>query len=421
MMDNGVNLSPELIRGAVESVADAFERMYFDVDAATEMGARLRTRLAGGAYAGAESLGYLAAALSKDLREVRNDHHVSVVVSARNEDGDDAAYSEQVYERYARDNYGFRRVEVFPGSVGYLDLRLFCPAQVAGATAVAAVNFLAGTRALIFDLRRNGGGEDGMVRLLAGYLFDEATELCSIRHRGLRGLEQSRSLDYVPGPRLARLPAYVLTSQTTFSAAEDFTYNLQQRGRAVVVGEQTRGGAHTLEFVPLPEYGLELGIPEGEAINPISKGNWEGTGVTPDIVVPADQALDVAYRHALERLRAALTDPGDLFGVDWALDGIRARLQPAIVDAGTLSLYAGNYGLSNHIRVENGTLHVQHEGYPELAATPLARDLFEYDGGAARVRFEVEGGKAREAVFLTEDGQTFVCRRSRAGGSDLHS
>ncbi len=411
MTEDRTGLSSELIRGAVESVADAFERMYFDVDAATEMGARLRTRLAGGAYADAESLGHLAAALSRDLREVRDDPHISVLAGPRDED-DDGTYSERLYERYARDNYGFRRVEVLPGSVGYLDLRLFCPAQIAGPTAVAAMNYLAGTRALIFDLRKNGGGEDGMVRLLAGYLFDEATELCSIHHRGPRGLEQSRSLDYVPGPRLAHLPAYVLTSQRTFSAAEDFTYDLQQRGRVVVVGEQTRGGGHTLEFVPLPEYGLELGIPEGEAINPISKGNWEGTGVTPDIAVEAEKALDVAYRHALERLRATLTGSEDLFGVDWALDGIRARREPATVDTETLSSYAGNYGLSNRVRVENGALYVQHDGWPELAARPLARDLFEYDDGAARVRFEIDGGDVRRAVFLTEEGLTFVLPRT---------
>ena len=164
---------------------------------------------------------------------------------------------------------------MLPGSVGYVDLRLFCPVQVAGPTAVAAMNCLAGARALIFDLRKNGGGEDGMVRLLAGYLFDEATELCTIHHRGERGLEQSRSLDYVPGPRLAHLPAYVLTSVRTFSAAEDFAYNLQQRGRVTVVGEQTRGGGHTVEVVPLAEFGLELYMPEGEAINPISKRSWD--------------------------------------------------------------------------------------------------------------------------------------------------
>ena len=43
-------------------------------------------------------------------------------------------------------------------------------------------------------------------------------------------------------------------------------------------------------------------IPIGRAINPISKTNWEGTGVQPDIAVPAEQALDVAYREALKAI-----------------------------------------------------------------------------------------------------------------------
>ena len=105
----------------------------------------------------------------------------------------------------------------------------------------------------------------------------------------------------------------MLTSGRTFSAAEGFAYNLQQRGRVTVVGEQTRGGGHTIEIVPLPEFGLELYLPEGEAINPISRRGWEGVSVTPDIAVPAARALEVAYRHALERLKTTLSDPNELF------------------------------------------------------------------------------------------------------------
>lgn len=405
-------LGPEFISGAVRGVATAFERTYFDPDIAKRMGDRLRMRLEEGAFAGATSLDSLAGALMLELLQVQEDPHISVSARPRCGETKQEPCSKRLYDAYARDNYGFRRVEVLPGTIGYLDLRVFCPVQLAGPTAAAAMNLLAATHALIFDLRHNGGGEDGMVRFLAGYLFEEPTELCSIHHRDARGVEQSRSADYVPGPRLAHLPAYVLTSHRTFSAAEDFTYNLQQRGRVVVVGEQTKGGGHTLEFVQLPEFGLELGIPEGEAVNPISKSSWEGVGVVPDLVVESAKALDVAYRHALERLKGTLTDPQDLFRVDWALASVRARLGDVTVDSEALASYVGSYGRNNLVRLQDGTLYVHHEGCPEAACTPLARDLFEYDGGTARVRFEADAGGVRQAVFLVEEGLTFTLRKT---------
>ncbi len=402
----------QFVRQAVLSVAEQFERRFYDARIAAAMGAGLRQRLADGAYSDANSPGKLASALAEDLLQLSDDRHLGVGVLPPDRVDDAPSYVARLYDLHARSNFGFRRVEMLPGSIGYVDIRLFCPADVGGPTAVAAMNFLARARALIFDLRKHGGGEDGMVRLLAGYLFDEATELCSIHHRGPRGIEQSRSLDYVPGPRLVDVPAYVLTSQRTFSAAEDFTYNLQQRGRVTVVGEQTRGGGHTVEIVPLPEFGLELYIPEGEAINPVSHRGWESVGVTPDIAVPAARALEVAYRHALERLKTTLSDPDDLFPVDWALDTVRAQLEPATMDAQALSSYVGAYGHANHVKVRDGVLYVEHAGFPESPARPLAPDFFEYEDGAARIRFERDGGRVVRAVCLTEEGFTYVLSRT---------
>jgi hypothetical protein len=40
----------------------------------------------------------------------------------------------------------------------------------------------------------------------------------------------------------------------------------------------------------------------GRAINPITNQNWEGSGVVPDISVSQEQALNVAYKLALESI-----------------------------------------------------------------------------------------------------------------------
>ena len=44
--------------------------------------------------------------------------------------------------------------------------------------------------------------------------------------------------------------------------------------------------------------GFQAFIPTGRAINPITKTNWEGVGIKPEIVVPAEKALDAALSAA---------------------------------------------------------------------------------------------------------------------------
>ena len=417
-MSQASSAHPEITRTYVEKavrrIGEVFETSYVDEAVGARMREHLEARLADGAFSTCDSLPCFAGDVTRELHAVRNDKHLAVLVRAP--DGDkpscNCPVEDSFYHAHTLENYGFRRVEMLPGAIGYLDLRIFCPPSMAGDTAIAAMNFLANTNAIIFDLRHNGGGEDGMVRLLASYLFDESVELCSIHHRGERGLEQSKTLDYVPGPRLSNVPAYVLTSSTTFSAAEDFTYNLQQLGRVTVVGEQTRGGGHTIEFIKLPEFQLELAVPEGRAVNPISGGGWEETGITPDIPTSARDALLTAQVHALERLKQTLSDPAALDRVNWALLKSHAELEPVSISEETLATYAGHYVRSNRVTLRDGTLFVHHAGFPESPCTPLAQDLFEYEGDGARVHFLKEGNRVTEAVFQLESGQEFRCPRT---------
>jgi C-terminal processing protease CtpA/Prc len=169
-----------------------------------------------------------------------------------------------------------------------------------GELVTAAMSVLAATDALLIDLRQCLGGEPGMAVFLASYLWDdEPAQLTGLRDRKDNLLRQAWTLPYVPGRRFGRTkPVYVLTSATTFSGGEQLGYDLQQLGRGLVVGERTRGGAHAREgFVVHPH--LEATISVAESVNPKTGGNWEGTGVAPDIETTADRAHDVAYERAL--------------------------------------------------------------------------------------------------------------------------
>jgi C-terminal processing protease CtpA/Prc len=171
------------------------------------------------------------------------------------------------------------------------------------------MNFLANMNALIVDLRQCKGGNPGMVALISSYLFDgEPVHLNSLYWRDEDLTQQYWTLPYVPGKRFGEKPVYVLTSSDTFSAGEEFAYNLKTRQRVTLVGERTGGGAHPGSPFRLHPH-FEVFIPVGRAINPITNQNWEGSGVAPDVSVPQDQALNAAYKLALESIIENIGEP----------------------------------------------------------------------------------------------------------------
>ena len=202
------------------------------------------------------------------------------------------------------DNFGIPRVERLNGNVGYLDVRRVPVPANAGPAISAAMELVAGTYALIIDLRRNGGGSPEGVVYWCSHLFDERpTHLNDIFHADTGETHQFWTLPYVPGPRYLDRPVYVLTSSRTFSGGEDFAYALQALGRAQVIGETTGGGAHPTRPFPISA-AVHIAIPFARSINPVTGTNWQGTGVVPDVRVPQEQAYDVAYATALRHVLA---------------------------------------------------------------------------------------------------------------------
>ena len=193
----------------------------------------------------------------------------------------------------------FRKVDILPHGVGYLKLNFFPDTSVCGPTATAAMASLNRADAIIFDLRDNTGGFENMVTLIAGYLFDHPEYMYSPRGAPT---EQSWTHSPVPGNRLADKPVYVLTSASTWSGAEQFSYDLKMLGRATLVGETTRGAAHAGVFHRIDDH-FGVGIPEVKPVNPFGEADWEGTGVEPDVKVKAADALETAKKLAESRLQ----------------------------------------------------------------------------------------------------------------------
>jgi retinol-binding protein 3 len=300
-------------------IEDALKKLndyYVFPETAKKMEEAVRDRIARKEYDQITSAKTLATKLESHLQEVSHDKHLRVMYSAR-PTPPETELRQPGPEEQAREieflrtiNFGFEKVERLPGNVGYLDLRGFLPAQLGAETVVAAMNFVANTDALIIDLRRNGGGDPAMVALISSYLFGaEPVHLNDLYFRPDNSTRQWWTLPYVPGKRYGeKKEVYVLTSKRTFSAAEEFTYNLKNLKRARIVGETTGGGAHPGGGRRINEH-FAIWVPTGRAINPISKTNWEGTGVTPDIDVPAEQALKVAHIAAMNSVLEKVTEP----------------------------------------------------------------------------------------------------------------
>jgi hypothetical protein len=292
-----------VIDGAIANLT----KYYIDRDVARKMAEALLAHEKNGDDDAVTDGEAFADLLTRQMRDVSHDAHVALVFSidATTPENPPAPTPEDV-TRYRKEmeesNCTFESVKLLPHNIGYLKFNEFPDASVCRTKVAAAMASLNHADAIIFDLRDNRGGYSNMVALIATYLFDHPTHLNDFYNRGDNSTEQSWTLPPVPGNRLADKPAFVLTSPTTFSAAEGFSYDLKMLKRATLVGETTSGRGHMGMGHRIDEH-FTIRVPGIRVVNPISKTNWEGTGVEPDVKVKAADALETAEKLAQSNLR----------------------------------------------------------------------------------------------------------------------
>lgn len=325
----------EVIEGAIKKL----HATYVFPEVAKQMEAALRERMQRKEYDTVTSATALARLLTEHLQAVSKDKHLRVLYTGNRPSAFGGRLSPEQYRAQAsRRNFGFEKVERLPGNIGYLEFRGFENPELARETATAAMTFLANTDALIIDLRQNGGGDPAMVAFLSSYLFDKKTHLNDLYHRVENQTHEFWTDENVPGKKFGgEKPVFVLTAKYTFSGAEEFSYNLQNLKRATIIGEVTGGGAHPVAPQRIND-DFTIGVPFARAINPITKTNWEGVGVKPDVAVPAAQALKTAQVAALKAVQAKTTDAqlaaqlnSQLESVQRELDDLKAP--PAVAQA----------------------------------------------------------------------------------------
>ena len=400
-------------RAVVDTLAARLRRHYVDADTGALIADRVRARLSGGAYDTITSPARFAEVLTTDLRLVNDDRHLNVTYNPLQQalrpppegirmgtlppalppvgppptgPGADAA---------RRTNYGLGRVEVLSGNVGYMDIRGFSGAAAVVGAIKSALEYLQGTDAIIFDLRRNGGGSPFSVNvIISHFTTGDTIPSLTVTNRSANQKFTRYTYAQVPGPRRPTVPLYVLTSGATASAGEDFTFVLKNMKRATIVGGTTAGAGHNNANVDLGD-GFAASISFTRVTDPKTGAEWERVGVTPDIRVDQAQALDVAHAHALETIAATESDPRRKRVLDLTREAIVAQSSPRAVPATTLASYVGEYEGNRRVTLDGRTLMFSSRlGAPPDPLVALSDSTFAFNS-VLRLSFVRENGRVR--------------------------
>lgn len=274
--------------------------------------------------------------VNQDLQEISHDGHLYLKHNAQEyaaalaPPSSDAGMESFRKAQATRMNHGLVELRILSGNVRYLKLASFqWVGDGSSARAYdAAARFLAEGDAILVDLRGNGGGQSE-----AADYFLEHIVGANARARGVTSTGTS------PGK-----PLYLLIDNDVGSAAEAVAYDAKLRKTAILVGATTFGAANNNKRFPIAPRFI-LSVSYHRPVHPLSGTNWEGTGVSPDVAVPAAEALDAAFAEALRLLyaRAGASDPMKA-AYAWSLAAVEARLRRPAPSAELLRSLQGKYG-----------------------------------------------------------------------------
>ena len=411
----------------IDKVIDELQLKYIAPERIKNIESKLRTKLQNGEYDKIENARQFAATLTEDLRTAGNDLHLFITYDPVLEraimaapqtpsvDLQELPPTDESLAELRRSNYNFRKVEIMRGNVGYLDLRSFVDLNLSKDTAAAAMGFLSNADAVIIDLRKNPGGFINLEIFLASYFYGvDPVELLSRYHREGDVTVREWTLREVPGKRLQHTDLYILTSKETASAGEGFSFILQQRKRAKVIGEKTSGAGYGNKEYAIGE-GLVFFISVFRQFDPRTGRGWQNVGVEPDIMVPAELALGAAHLEAVKALAARTNDQRKKQQLNWLAPLLGLEINGAKqVPETILGKYVGKYTPQIAVSIEQGQPYFLGASGVKRRLLALADDYFLIEDvsvppeSQARVRFVMNAaGLVTELQLLVADGRAF--------------
>lgn len=380
-------------------------------------------KLKEGAYAQLSTLSEFLQSVNKDLETLSNDRHVNIfydpirvkqIEAESKGEADVPAVNPEFLNRARFENFMVRKAERLDGNVGYLKLDLFLDLNISRPTLLAAMNFLTNSAALIIDLRKNGGGHANAVNFMVNYFLPDSTltnQFTSRLSKTTTNIYTSHDNQITKFP--GNIPLYILVSKRTSSAAEAFAYTLQAFKRATVIGDTTNGEANP-GFALAINKEMWIMIPTSLNVSIITKTNWQGTGVVPDVKIKSERALEAALAKAYKALSLSSTEPELRNNYEWMFTAFQAKAYPVKINENNLALFAGTYADNRNIYVSEQGLLYQRQGVGDKKRLiPLAENLFELEGASFfRIRFiKNEKGEITALEGIYDDGTKEVSKK----------
>lgn len=366
----------------VTNISDLLLDYYVFPDTAVKMSDYIQHRLKSGAYTKITDPVAFSDALTVDLYSVYHDGHMLVQYAPQQLQSApvlQAEPEEDPLRRIKQANFGLKKVEVLNGNIGYIQIDHFWADTIYGKeTLKATLQFVSNSNALIIDLRDCGGGSQETVNLICGYFLEEPTHINDMFDRAANTTTAYWTKPDSTFTKMNDMPLYILTNNKTFSAAEEFCYDLQNLKRATIVGETTGGGAHGT-FSQDAGNGFRLSIPYSTAINPVTKTSWEKVGVKPEIETSSDKALETAELLIFQNLISKASDSSEIFTLNWDLALLQTINHPVSLDSATLKSFAGIYG-DRTFTFETGKLYYQRSGRPKFELEAMSDSMFKGKG-----------------------------------------
>lgn len=333
----------------IDSLTRSLNNHYVFPEKAKSISMHLQSQLHKNAYTSyVKNPQQLAEQIQRDITQIHRDPHMNLQYDPGFVPQEAHQLSEDEIRRskhyWKEQNYSFRKVEVLPGNVGYLPFDGFVEdIESAKPTISSALKFLANTSAIIIDLRENRGGSPEMVSQIESYFFKEKTHMNDIINRSANDTTVFYADPAKADSLNLSMPVYILTSRNTFSAAEDFTYGMQQAKRATIVGEVTGGGAHPQMPFSVGQ-GFVISIPFARSFNPVTKTDWEGTGVIPDVKASAKEALVKAQEHIFTQQVLISKDEKEKHKSEYYRRALLPTKDAKTIPLNLLKQFIGTYG-----------------------------------------------------------------------------
>lgn len=368
---------------AIDSLITTLEKVYVSSEVAQKMKRELLSNYEAGKYKSVTNPTIFADCINLDMLKISEDKHIRYRYKLPSIKELTASRETKVEaNRAAIDNFGFKEVKILDGNLGYLKLTRFEEPRFGSKTAVAALNFVWNSNAIIFDLRNNFGGDASMVAFIVSRFLEDKPMVISTSY--LKKYSALQAINALEGPTIPRLPTldlYVLVSNQTYSTAEEFAFVLKNLKRAVIIGEPTAGAANPVEQFDLGRFTATLTT--GITMDPNTNASWEKKGVVPDIVSPQEDALLVAQRIAIQKQVQQF--PGRI-EYTWILNRLMTKSNPELSESKVLSKFVGRYQTCELV-IENGFLYWVTLGHIKTKLLPFERGVFYTESYQHELRF----------------------------------